>query len=148
MFEETSQQDADDPMHPTSRIRDLALFRDEPKQLLLLESNAANALITTDINNSDTALTQEHYETPPLRICAAEKQLRKRTHVSAPDERIQDGVALKNIHTGVLLKKGKPEEYALVQYLNLADEPMGDNDQHWDVKWNRVSAQWPTTACL
>ncbi|CAI5747524.1 unnamed protein product [Peronospora destructor] len=148
MVEEKSLQDAVDPMHFTSRIEDLTLFRGEPKQLLLLESTAANAPITTASRNPDTALTQDHYGTPPPRICATTRQLRKRTHAPAPDERIQDGVALKNVHTRVLFKKWKPEEYALVQYLNVADEPMGDSDQHWDVEWNRRSARWPTTASV
>ncbi|CAI5729695.1 unnamed protein product [Peronospora effusa] len=55
---------------------------------------------------------------------------------------------LKNIHTGVLLKKVKPEEYALVQYLNSGDVSMSESTRYWDVEWSQVRVRWPTTASV
>ncbi|CAI5733503.1 unnamed protein product [Peronospora farinosa] len=135
-------------MESTSTTGDLVTFSANLKQLALTESTTVTALATKDINNSGTCLTQGANDTPPLQICAAERQLRKRSHLPAPDEWVQDGMALKNIHTGVLLKKGKPEEYALVQYLNPGDVSMSGSARYWDVEWNQGSVRWPTTASV
>ncbi|CAH0520272.1 unnamed protein product [Peronospora belbahrii] len=65
--------------------------------------------MNTDIITSDTFRSQTDYVTPPSILCAAERQLRKSTHLAAPHARVQDGVAVKNIHTGALLKTGKTD---------------------------------------
>ena len=148
MVAQPSRHDADEPMSSTSQTEDLAPVCGGPQQLALVESDASNALVTTDRNYVDTYLAPTDVVTQPPRICDQARHLRKRTHVPAPDDRIQDGVALKNIHTGVLLKKGKPEEYALVQYLAVPNDPMGGPNQHWHVEWNRGSVRWPTTASV
>ena len=118
----TSQQ----AMHPISWAGDLALSRDVSKQPLLLEGS----------------------KIPPPRISVADRLLRKRTDLLTPDDRTHDGVTVKSCHTGALLKKGKPEDFAVVQYLNLADEPIGDSDQFRDVEWNRGSFHWTVTASV
>ena len=127
---------------------DLAVGGNADQQLLQLKSNAGTSLITTDITTFTTANLQQIDGSPTSSIGAAERQLRKRSPITVPDERIQDGMAVKNIHTGILLKKGKPEEYALVQYLKPEDEPMGDYNRHWEVAWNRGIIRWPKSATV
>ena len=96
----------------------LAVGSNADQQLMQLESNAITSLIITDITNFTTARLQQVDGSPTSSICAAERQLHKSSPLTVSDERIQDGFAVKNIHTGGLLKNGKPEVYVLVQYLN------------------------------
>ena len=112
-----SPQSTDDSMLPTARSEDIAVVNNVHQQLMQLKSNAATSLITTDITTFTTARLQQVDGSPTSSICAAERKLRKRSPLTALDERIQDGLAVKNIHTGILIKKGKPEEYFLVQFL-------------------------------
>ena len=121
----------------TVTSEDLAVGGYADQQLLQLKSNAVTSLIITGIITLTTANQQQIDGSPTSSIGAAERQLRKRSPITVSDERFQDGMAVKKIHTGILLKKGKPEEYALVQYLKPEDEPMGDYNRHWEVAWNR-----------
>ena len=123
-------QSTDDPMLLTARSGDLPSFVTRTSSYCSSRVMRPHSSLPQIIPNFNTSRLQQTDGSPTSSICTAERQLRKLFPLSASDERIQDGLAVRNIHTGILYHNLKPEEYALIQYLNSEDELTGDSNQH------------------